>query len=82
MLLLFVAGCSVFPLKESDCRGVNWRTRGYADGYSGAFRQDLRLVPECKERYGVDVAVDQYEAGWRDGHDEWYRLIGSMERRR
>jgi Protein of unknown function (DUF2799) len=61
---------------------VNWRQRGYADGFSGAHRQDLRLVPECKQRYGVDVAVDEYLAGWRDGYDEWYRLIGSFDRRR
>lgn len=41
--------------------------------------QDLRWVPECRERYGVEVDVEQYAAGWRDGHQEWDRLIGSFQ---
>jgi len=77
-----LSGCSLFPLQEADCRGVNWRSRGYADGLAGHPRQDLRLVPECARLYGVEVAVADYHAGWRDGYDEWYRLIGSMDRRR
>jgi hypothetical protein len=82
LLAAVICGCAVFPLQEAECRGVNWRQRGYADGLSGTYRQDLRLVPECKQRYGVDVQVEEYLAGWRDGHDEWDRLIGSMDRRR
>ena len=73
-----LAGCALFPLKESDCVGVDWRQRGYADGFSGAFPQDLRLVEECRRRYGVEVLQEDYLAGWRDGYDEWYRLMGSM----
>jgi hypothetical protein len=80
--LLLMEGCALFPLSEADCRPANWRSRGYADGFAGHPRQDLRLVPECRRRYGVEVAEADYLAGWRDGYDEWYRLIGSMENKR
>jgi hypothetical protein len=26
----------------------------------------------------VEVNEAEYFAGWKDGYDEWYRLIGSM----
>ena len=76
MLLLF-GGCALFPLEEADCRGVNWQQRGYRDGYGGHPQQYLRLASECR-RFGVEVAEADYFKGWDDGHDEWYRLIGSM----
>ena len=38
----------------------------------------MRLVEECRRRYAVDVPQNEYLAGWRDGHDEWDRVIGSM----
>ena len=77
-LLALAAGCALFPLSEADCRPASWRGRGYADGLSGTFPQDLRLAPECRERYGAEVSVEEYLAGWRDGHDEWDRLMGSI----
>jgi len=73
---LFVAVCSMFPLSEADCRPASWKQRGYDDGYFGNLPQDLRLSQECA-RFGVQVAQSEYLAGWRDGHDEWDRLIGS-----
>jgi len=72
-----LCACALWPLGEADCKGVNWRNRGYADGFGGNPPQDLRLVPECRERFGVEVDAEQYLAGWRDGYDEWDRLIGS-----
>jgi hypothetical protein len=78
LLLLSLAGCALFPLSEADCKPSSWRSVGYADGYSGANPQDLRLIPECRERYGVTVDRDEYLAGWKDGHDEWDRIQGSM----
>ena len=83
-LILFVglAGCTLFPLSEADCKPPNWRSVGYADGFSGAQPQDMRLMPECRERYGVEIDRAEYLAGWKDGHNEWDRLIGSMDRRR
>ena len=77
-LACLLAGCALFPLQESDCVNVDWRQRGYADGLSGAHAQDMRLVPECRRLYGVQVAQDEYLAGWRDGHNEWDRVMGSM----
>ena len=76
-----LAGCALFPLEESDCLGVNWERRGYADGFAGHPQQYLRLARECP-RFGVEVPEDEYFRGWRAGYDEWYRLIGSMHRRR
>ena len=28
---------------------------------------------------GIPVADAEYLAGWRDGHDEWDRLMGSFK---
>ena len=81
LLSLVVAGCALFPLQEKDCVGVNWEERGYADGFSGQFQQYLRLAEECP-RFGVTVSEADYFRGWNAGHDEWYRLIGSFDRRR
>lgn len=81
LLCVLLAGCALFPLQEKDCVGVNWEQRGYADGYSGQFQQYLRLAEECR-RFGVTVPEEEYFRGWNAGHDEWYRLIGSFDRRR
>jgi|RhiMetdeSRZDD1v2_1073273.scaffolds.fasta_scaffold1583746_2 uncharacterized protein DUF2799 len=80
LLTPLLAGCALFPLQEKDCVGVNWEQRGYADGFSGQFQQYLRLAEECP-RFGVTVSEADYFRGWNAGHDEWYRLIGSMDRR-
>jgi len=73
-----LAGCALFPLGEADCRVADWRQRGYDDGYAGHPPQDMRLASECRERFGVEVNGAEYLAGWRDGHDEWDRLMGSF----
>jgi hypothetical protein len=81
-LLALLAGCALFPLSEAECRGVNWEQRGYADGFGGHPQQYSRLSSECRQRFGVEVPEADYFKGWRAGYDEWYRLIGSMDRRR
>jgi hypothetical protein len=78
LLLALLSGCALVPLRESDCRNVNWESRGYADGFGGHPQQYSRLSPECKQRFGVDVPEAEYFKGWRAGHDEWDRLIGSI----
>jgi len=75
-LLLLLTGCAAFSLSEADCRGMNWYQRGYDDGYFGHPPQDLRLASQCS-RFAVAVPGPQYLEGWRAGHDEWDRLIGS-----
>jgi Protein of unknown function (DUF2799) len=72
--LLALGACASFS--ESECRSMDWRARGYEDGYFGNRPQDLRLAQVCG-RYGVRVPEAEYFAGWRDGHDEWDRIIGS-----
>jgi hypothetical protein len=81
LLCVLLAGCALFPLQEKDCVGVNWEQRGYADGFSGQFQQYLRLAEECP-RFGVTVSKEDYFRGWKEGHNEWDRLIGSMDKRR
>lgn len=78
LLLISVSACAVWPLGEADCRGVNWERRGYADGFGGHPPQDLRLARECG-RLGIRISESDYLKGWRDGYDEWYRLIGSID---
>jgi hypothetical protein len=77
-LLLALSGCAMISLGEADCRGVNWERRGYADGFGGHPPQDLRLARECG-RLGIQISESEYLKGWRDGYDEWYRLIGSID---
>jgi hypothetical protein len=79
LILPLLAGCALFPLTEADCRPASWRERGYNDGYFGNLPQDMRLAQECR-RLGIAVAQDEYLAGWRDGYDEWDRLIGSFRK--
>lgn len=55
---------------------MNWYQRGYDDGYFGHPPQDLRLTNQCN-RFAVPVPGSQYLEGWRAGHDEWDRLMGS-----
>ena len=78
LALLLLSGCALVPLKEADCRPASWRDKGYDDGYFGNPPQDMRLIPECR-RFGIAVAQDEYLAGWKDGHDEWDRLMGSVD---
>ena len=78
-ILPILAGCALFPLSEADCRPASWRQRGYDDGYFGNNPQDMRLARECS-RHSVQVPSEEYLAGWRDGHDEWDRLIGSFRK--
>ena len=43
-----------------------------------AIRSSSSVWQECR-RFGVEVDEAEYFAGWKDGYDEWYRLIGSMD---
>lgn len=80
LLVLLLGGCALWPLTEADCKVASWQQRGYDDGYLGHLPQDLRLVRECS-RLGIQVDDKEYLAGWRDGHDEFDRLMGSMRRK-
>ena len=78
LLVLILGGCALFPLSEADCRPASWRQRGYDDGYFGNNPQDMRLAQECA-RYSIQVPSPEYLAGWREGHDEYDRLMGSFK---
>lgn len=80
-LALLLTGCALFPLSEAECR-ADPHKRGYSDGFFGTNPQDLRLVPECRERHGIEFDQARYLAGWREGYDEWYRTQGSLRRGR
>ena len=80
VLLALLGGCSVFPLTEADCKPASWHQRGYADGFGGSHRQDMRYTTECLARYGVEIRQEEYLAGWQEGYNEWDRMIGSMRR--
>jgi hypothetical protein len=76
VILLLAGGCAFFQVSEADCRPASWKQRGYDDGYFGNPPQDLRLISGCG-RLGAQVDQGEYLVGWRDGHDEWDRMIGS-----
>ena len=78
-LVLLLSGCALVPLTEADCRPASWTQRGYDEGYFGNPPQDMRLAQECA-RFGIRVPADEYLAGWRDGYDEWDRLMGSFKK--
>ena len=69
-----LCGCALFAVSEAECKPASWRDRGYTDGFGGAFAQDLRLVPWCRERYGVTVDTQAYFEGYREGYAEYDRL--------
>jgi hypothetical protein len=73
-LVFLLSGCAALTLSDADCRGMNWYQRGYDDGYFGNPPQDLRLAHACRP---IKISETQYLDGWRAGHDEWDRLIGS-----
>lgn len=77
MLLALAAGCAAFGMSEAECRGTDWGARGYDDGYFGNPPQDLVLIRRCAQ-FGVQVSQDEYLKGWAAGHDEWDRLMGSI----
>ena len=77
-LVLLLSGCAIFPVREADCRPASWQQRGYDDGYFGNPPQDMRLIAGCR-RFGVEVPQSEYLEGWRAGHDEWDRLMGSVD---
>ena len=79
LCIVFLGGCTLLPLAEAECKPPSWRASGYSHGFSGAPPQDLRMVPECRRLYGVEVPQQEYLAGWRDGYDEWDRLMGSID---
>ena len=81
LLLPFLAGCAAFALSEAECRSANWYQRGERDGFGGHPTQIVRLTQQCA-KHGVVVAEADYLKGWEAGHDEWDRLIGSMQKRR
>ena len=80
LILPVVASCALFPLSEAECKPPSWRDRGYTDGFGGAFAQDLRLVPGCRERYGVTVNTEAYFEGYREGYAEYDRLRTMRDR--
>lgn len=43
-----------------------------------AAKRLLQAAQECR-RFGVQVPQDDYLRGWRDGYDEWQRLMGSLD---
>ena len=75
--LLMLAGCAGVGFTEAECRGMDWQRRGYADGFGGNSPQDLRLSRACG-RFNVAMSQADYLKGWEAGHDEWYRLMGSI----
>jgi hypothetical protein len=68
-----LAGCAAFSPSASECRSMDWASRGYADGYGGHPPQDLRLSHQCA-RHGIAVAQADYLGGWAMGYDEHQRL--------
>jgi hypothetical protein len=81
LLVLILGGCALFPLSEADCRPASWRQRGYDDSYFGNNPQDMRLAQGCV-RHGIEVPSQDYLAGWREGYDEYDRLMGSFKKMR
>jgi hypothetical protein len=74
LMLGVLWGCALFPIGEAECKPPSWQQRGYDDGFGGAPPQDLRLVKECRERFGVEVPQKAYLAGYREGYIEYERL--------
>ena len=79
LVTVLLSGCAGFIYSESDCRSADWRSRGYDHGYFGNPPQIARVQYDCGS-YGIEVPDTEYLAGWKDGYDEWDRLMGSMRK--
>src|SRR5262245_59981856 len=76
LVTVLLSGCAGFIYSEADCKKADWRALGYDHGYFGSTPQITRLQYDCGS-HGIAVAETEYFAGWKDGYDEWDRLIGS-----
>jgi hypothetical protein len=77
LAIALLAACSALQFTEAECRGMNWYERGEQEGFGGHPSQIMRLTQQCA-KHGVAVPESDYLKGWEAGHDEWYRINGSM----
>ena len=74
--VLGAAGCA--QMSETQCRASDWYQVGYRDADIYGLRPQVdQYAYQCKA-VGVQVAENQYMAGWVDGFREWNtRVMGS-----
>lgn len=65
LLLALSAGCTT--LNEKECRTIDWREQGRADGAAGYEATRLGDHAQACGRYGVATDVDAYRAGREEG---------------
>lgn len=65
MLLALSAGCAT--LNEKECRTVDWRELGRADGANGYESTRLGDHGEACSRYGIPPDTEAYRAGREEG---------------
>lgn len=75
-LVLAATGCA--QMTESECRASDWYQVGYRDAEIYGLRPQVdQYANQCKA-FGVQLAENQYMAGWVDGFREWNtRVMGS-----
>lgn len=74
MLLALSAGCA--SLGEKECRSVDWRKQGRADGANGY--ASTRLGEACG-RYGIPPDADAYRAGREEGLREYCTTENALQ---
>lgn len=65
MVLVLSAGCTT--LSEKECRSVDWREQGRADGAQGYESTRRGDHAEACARYGIALDADAYRAGREEG---------------
>ena len=75
-LLLAATGCA--QMTETQCRASDWYQVGYRDADIYGLRPQVdQYAYQCRA-FGVQLAENQYMAGWVDGFREWNtRVMGS-----
>lgn len=77
MLLALSAGCAT--LNEKECRSVDWREQGRADGAAGYESTRLGDHTEACGKYGIVPDADGYRAGRDEGLQQYCTPENALE---
>jgi hypothetical protein len=63
------AGCTT--ISDAQCRSADWYKVGERDGLIHGLRPQVDIYAHQCGRHGVQVAENEYMAGWTDGYREF-----------
>ncbi len=77
-LLLTFSGCAT--LNRAECQQANWRAIGFEDGAKGELPSRIGRHRKACAKHGVSPDLSAYQAGHRDGLDQFYTESNGFSR--